>query len=104
MSDFALKSPFHRVLAGGLFAGLLGAALASLPAGGADGAPAPKAAAAKAAAPKAAASKAATGKAAAIEKAPPPIPNFAPESSVGWLAAATEFIALPEGPHPVTSD
>ena len=104
MPDFSSKPKFLRVLAGGLFAGLLGAALASVPAGGADGAPAPKAAAAKAAAPKAPASKAATGKAAAAAKAAPQIPNFAPDSSVGWLAAGTEFIALPEGPHPVTSD
>jgi len=104
MSDFALKTAFHRVLAGGLFAGLLGAALASLPAGNADGAPAPKGAAPKAAAQKAPASKAATGKAAAAAKAAPKIPNFASDSSVGWLAAGTEFIALPEGPHPVTND
>ena len=37
-------------------------------------------------------------------KAKPAIPDFAPTSKVGWLAAGTEFIALPTGPHPVTSD
>jgi hypothetical protein len=29
-------------------------------------------------------------------------PDFAPTSGVGWLAAGTEFIAMPTGPHPVT--
>jgi hypothetical protein len=29
-------------------------------------------------------------------------PDFAPNSGVGWLAAGTEFIAMPTGPHPVT--
>jgi len=37
-------------------------------------------------------------------KAEPAIPDFAPTSKVGWLAAGTEFMALPSGPHPVTSD
>ena len=32
-------------------------------------------------------------------------PNFAPDSKTGWLAAGTEFIALPgNGPKPVTFD
>jgi hypothetical protein len=34
-----------------------------------------------------------------------PIPNFAPDSLSGWLAAGTEFIPLPgDGPKPVTFD
>jgi hypothetical protein len=32
------------------------------------------------------------------------IPNFEEDPTVGWLAAGTEFIALPTGPHPVTFD
>jgi hypothetical protein len=32
------------------------------------------------------------------------IPNFADDSSVGWLAAGTEFIAMPSGPRPVMPD
>src|ERR1700704_6142239 len=31
-------------------------------------------------------------------------PDFAPNSSVGWISSGTEFIALPTGPHPVTFD
>jgi hypothetical protein len=30
------------------------------------------------------------------------IPNFSEDRTVGWLAAGTEFIAMPTGPHPVT--
>jgi hypothetical protein len=32
------------------------------------------------------------------------IPDFSTDSSVGWLAAGTEFIAMPSGPHPVMPD
>jgi hypothetical protein len=32
------------------------------------------------------------------------IPNFMDDSTVGWLAAGNEFIAMPSGPHPVTFD
>jgi hypothetical protein len=32
------------------------------------------------------------------------IPDFSEDSSVGWLAAGTEFIAMPSGPHPVMPD
>jgi len=32
------------------------------------------------------------------------IPNFMDDATVGWLAAGTEFIAMPTGPHPVTPD
>jgi hypothetical protein len=32
------------------------------------------------------------------------VPNFAPSSSTGWLAASTEFTPPPNGPHPVSSD
>jgi hypothetical protein len=32
------------------------------------------------------------------------IPNFAPDATVGWLAAGTEFLAMPSGPQPVTHD
>ena len=42
--------------------------------------------------------------AAAQGGATPNRPDFAPSSGVGWLAAGTEFIAMPTGPHPVTSD
>jgi hypothetical protein len=31
-------------------------------------------------------------------------PNFAPNSSTGWLALDDEFIAPPSGPGPVMSD
>jgi hypothetical protein len=31
-------------------------------------------------------------------------PNFSSDATVGWLAAGTEFIAMPTGPHPVTND
>jgi len=34
----------------------------------------------------------------------PAIPDFAPAANVGWLSAGTEFIAMPNGPHPVTFD
>ena len=49
------------------------------------------------------------GKATATAKAAPApevaIPNFAPDSLTGWLAAGTEFIPLPgNGPKPVTFD
>ena len=84
MFNFTSETAFLRLLAGGLLAGMVGFGLALLPLGDAEGAPAPK----KAGAAKAAAK----------------IPNFAPDSGVGWLAAGTEFIALPDGPHPVTND
>lgn len=32
------------------------------------------------------------------------IPNFSSDPAVGWLAAGTEFIAMPTGPQPVTND
>jgi len=32
------------------------------------------------------------------------IPNFMEDATVGWLAAGTEFISMPTGPHPVTPD
>ncbi len=32
------------------------------------------------------------------------IPNFMEDATVGWLAAGTEFIAMPSGPHPVMPD
>jgi hypothetical protein len=74
-----------RVLAGGLLVGLLGsAALWPL----ASAAPAPKKAAPKA----------------AVKQAPVKIPDFAPDSKTGWLSAGTEFIAMPDGPKPVTFD
>ena len=88
MFNFTSKTAFLRVLAGGLLAGIVGSWLALLPLGDAESAPAPKAVAGKVGAAKAAAK----------------IPNFAPDSGVGWLAAGTEFIALPDGPHPVTND
>ena len=49
------------------------------------------------------------GKATATAKAAPApevaIPNFAPDSLTGWLAAGTEFIPLTgNGPKPVTFD
>ena len=85
-SKFALI----RVLACGLLMGMLGSA-AFWPM--AEAAPAP----AKG-----------KGKAAAAKAAPVPevpIPNFAPDSLTGWLAAGTEFIPLPgDGPKPVTFD
>jgi hypothetical protein len=31
-------------------------------------------------------------------------PNFAPTPNIGWIAAGTDFIAMPTGPHPVTFD
>jgi hypothetical protein len=31
------------------------------------------------------------------------VPDFAPASNVGWLAAGTEWIPLPTGPRPVTN-
>jgi hypothetical protein len=85
------KVALIRVLACGLLMGMLGSA-AFWPM--AEAAPAP----AKG-----------KGKAAAAAKAAPapemPIPNFAPDSSTGWLAAGTEFIPLPgNGPKPVTFD
>jgi hypothetical protein len=78
------KLALMRVVAGGILAGMLAsAAFWAL----ASAAPAPK------------------GKA----KAPPPavavkIPDFSPDSKTGWLAAGTEFIAIPGGPGPVTFD
>jgi hypothetical protein len=80
-----------RVIAGGILCGVLSSA-AFWPM--AEAAPAP----AKG-----------KGKAAAAAKAAPPppmpIPNFAPDSSTGWLAAGTEFIAMPgDGPKPVSFD
>jgi len=83
------KITLIRVLACGLLMGMLGSA-AFWPM--AEAAPAP--------------SKG-KGKAAVAAKAAPevPIPNFAPDSLTGWLAAGTEFIALPgNGPKPVTFD
>jgi hypothetical protein len=83
------KIALIRVLVCGLLAGMLGSA-AFWPM--AEAAPAP----AKG-----------KGKAAIAAKAAPPepIPNFAPDSSTGWLAAGTEFIAMPgNGPKPVTFD
>ena len=32
------------------------------------------------------------------------IPNFMEDATVGWLAAGTEYIAMPSGPHPVMPD
>ena len=32
------------------------------------------------------------------------IPNFMDDATVGWLAAGTEFIAMPSGPQPVMPD
>src|SRR4051812_18687656 len=32
------------------------------------------------------------------------IPNFSEDATVGWLAAGTEYIAMPTGPQPVTPD
>lgn len=90
---------FHRTV-GCLSAGIVCSVMALLPP--AEGAPAPNTT--KQAAPaKAAPAKAAPGKAAPA-KAPEKIPNFSPDSDVGWLAAGTDFIALPDGPHPVTND
>ena len=83
------KIALLRVIAGGILCGVLSSA-AFWPM--AEAAPAP----AKG-----------KGKAAAAVKAPPPepIPNFAPDSSTGWLAAGTEFIAMPgDGPKPVSFD
>ena len=42
--------------------------------------------------------------AAAAQNGATRIPNFAEDVSVGWLAAGTEFIAMPSGPHPVMPD
>ena len=79
------KIALLRVIAGGILAGLLGSA-AFWPM--ASAAPAP-----------------AKGKAKAAPVVEAPIPNFAPDSKTGWLAAGTEFIALPgNGPKPVTFD
>jgi hypothetical protein len=84
------KIALLRVIAGGILCGVLSSA-AFWPM--AEAAPAP----AKG-----------KGKAAAAKVAPPPpmpIPNFAPESNTGWLAAGTEFIAMPgNGPKPVAFD
>ena len=33
-----------------------------------------------------------------------PIPNFAPDSTTGWLAASTDFTAPTSGPRPVSGD
>jgi hypothetical protein len=73
MSAFASKTTMKRAFAGGLVAGLVCAVNAVGPA-------------------------AAQGVARANEARP----DFAPNSGVGWLAAGTEFIAMPTGPHPVT--
>jgi hypothetical protein len=97
----AMKSAFLRLTAVGAIAALIGAALA-LPASNAEGAPAPKEGSAKTAPAKAPAVKAAPGKAAPAKAAQ--IPNFSPDKDVGWLAVGTEFISLPDGPHPVTND
>src|SRR5688572_2767123 len=80
------KIALIRVLACGLLMGMLGSA-AFWPM--ATAAPAPTKGKGKAAAP-----------------APEvPIPNFAPDSLAGWLAAGTEFIPLPgDGPKPVAFD
>ena len=83
------KIAFARVLAGGLIVGLLGSA-AFWPL--ASAAPAPK---------KAAAAKVAKQVA---KQAPVKIPDFSPDNKTGWLSAGTEFIAMPEGPKPVTFD
>ena len=82
------KLGLMRVIAGGVLAGMLASA-PFLPLESAA-APAPKKGAAKAVA----------------KKAPEPvkIPDFAPDSKTGWLAAGTEFIAMPDGPKPVTFD
>ena len=85
------KIALIRVLVCGLLAGMLGSA-AFWPM--AEAAPAP----AKG-----------KGKASVAAKAAPapvvPIPNFAPDASTGWLAAGTEFIAMPgNGPKPVSFD
>jgi hypothetical protein len=32
------------------------------------------------------------------------VPDFAPDSSTGWIATSQEFVALPSGPGPVTAD
>jgi len=96
-----LSSKAFRRAVGCLTAGFVCSALALLPP--AEGAPAPNAAKEKAAPAKAAPAKAAPAKAAAA-KAPEKIPNFSSDSDVGWLSAGTDFIALPDGPHPVTND
>jgi hypothetical protein len=77
MSAFASKTTMKSAFAGGLVAGLVcaGSAVWVAPA---------------------AAQGVATGSQAR--------PDFAPNSGVGWLAAGTEFIAMPTGPHPVTYD
>jgi len=31
-------------------------------------------------------------------------PDFAPNPNIGWIAAGTDFIAMPTGPHPITFD
>ena len=97
-SKFALV----KVLFGGLLIGIVSSA-AFWPM--ASAAPAP-AKGAKSTATKAVAPKGAAAKRAAAKAAPPAvkIPDFAPDSKVGWLAAGTEFIAMPNGPGPVTFD
>ena len=85
------KIALIRVLTCGLLMGVLGSA-AFWPMAAAAPAPAK-----------------AKGKATATAKATPApevaIPNFAPDSLTGWLAAGTEFIPLPgNGPKPVTFD
>src|SRR5256885_14211981 len=42
--------------------------------------------------------------AAAAQNGATRIPNFMDDATVGWLAAGTEFIAMPSGPHPVMPD
>ena len=96
------KLALMRVIAGGVLAGMLASApfwpLASA-------APAPaKSTTSKAT--KGTATKGAATKGAAAKAAPPAIkiPDFAPDSKTGWLSAGTEFIAMPDGPKPVTFD
>jgi hypothetical protein len=79
------KFALLRVLAGGLLIGILGSS-AFWPL--ASAAPAP-----------------AKGKAKAAPPVQVQIPNFSPDSKIGWLSAGTEFIPMPgDGPKPVTFD
>ena len=97
-SKFALM----KVLFGGLLIGIV-SSVAFWPI--ASAAPAPgKSTTSKAT--KGAATKGAAAKGATAKAAPPAIkiPDFAPDSKTGWLAAGTEFIAIPSGPGPVTFD
>jgi hypothetical protein len=98
------KIALIRVLAGGLLMGILGSA-AFWPM--ATAAPAPKDKATTTAPAKGKGKAAASAKAPAAKAAPVPemIPNFAPDSKTGWLAAGTEFISMPgDGPKPVSFD